>query len=177
MPRKTAKTKPKRRKPPLVIGPNPVKQAAFLKAYVIAGANVTAAAVVAKINRSTHYDWLAHDETYPQRFEAARQAACEAVEYEIFRRGQLGYEEPIVYQGVISTDNEGAPITVRKFSDTLLIFRAKALMPERYGDKTKLEHSGGVDTGTIKVVFDEDWCGNDAHEKARQSDAPRDPAP
>lgn len=147
-------------------GPNPAKQAAFLAAYALCGANVTAASREAKIDPSTHYDWLKRDRSYPERFEAARQAACDAIEEEIFRRGQIGYDEPIVYKGEISKDKRGRIVTVRRFSDVLLIFRAKALMPEKYGDRTKLEHST-PDNSPLEVVFNSGWYGNDAHEKQR----------
>lgn len=155
-------------------GPNPARQAAFLAAYALCGANVTAAAREAKIDPSTHYDWLKRDKTYPERLEAARQAACDAIEAEIFRRGQVGYDEPVVYQGKIAKDKRGRLVTVRRFSDVLLIFRAKALMPEKYGDRTKLEHST-PDNTPLEVVFNQGWYGNDAHQKQEQ--AKRDQRP
>ncbi len=55
-----------------------------------------------------------------------------------------GIDEPVVYQGRISKDRRGRPVTVRKYSDLLLIFRAKKMCPE-YRDSSKIELSGSID--------------------------------
>jgi hypothetical protein len=59
-----------------------------------------------------------------------------------------GVEEPIVYQGEITN-------TVRRYSDTLLIFLLKARRPEKFRDNVKVEH-GGLGDGAIevKLAFD-----------------------
>jgi len=51
------------------------------------------------------------------------------------RRARDGVEEPIFHQG----KNVG---TVRKYSDTLLIFLLKSHKPERYNPPQKQEHTG-----------------------------------
>jgi hypothetical protein len=129
-------------------GPNRTAQAAFLEAFVQTGANITQASSLAGIDRQSHYDWMATDPTYPERFEEANEAARDAVEAEIKRRGQDGYDEPIVYKGAISKDENGKPVCVRKFSDVLLIVRAKAMMPEKYRDRSDVK---GELNGTLKV--------------------------
>ena len=47
-------------------------------------------------------------------------------------RGRLGWLEPKFYEGRVCG-------FVRKYSDGLLLARLKALAPQKYGDKTKVE--------------------------------------
>lgn len=106
----------------------------FLDAFAQHG-NVSAAARAAGVGRSTVYQWQEHDEDFAAAFREAEILARDAVDEEIHRRGVLGWDDP-VYQG-------GARVgTIRKFSDTLLIFLAKGLMPEKYKDR--VEHSGQI---------------------------------
>jgi hypothetical protein len=143
-------------------------QTRFLAAYVRTGANVAAACRMAGISRPCHYNWLKLDASYKERFEAAHADACDAVEEEIKRRGQDGYDQPVVYRGVISRDEQGQPVVVRKYSDGLLMFRARALMPEKYGERARKE----VDDSPPRVVVieDEGWYGNDAHQRQAARD-------
>jgi hypothetical protein len=53
------------------------------------------------------------------------------LEEEAYRRGVLGYEEPVYYQGVKCG-------SITKYSDSLLRFRLKAEMPEKYNPIHKL---------------------------------------
>lgn len=144
-----------------------VKQVAFLTAYVECGGNLTEAAKLAGVDRTSHgKNWIKKP-VYAAAFAEAHAKACERIEHEIYRRGELGYEEPIVYKGQISKDADGKPLTVRKYSDTLLIFRAKKFIPE-YRDHTSIEHSGQM-TQRVVVAQDEDWYGNDAHRLPAQA--------
>ena len=147
-------------------------QIAFLAAYAAYG-SIVAAATESKVARSMHYEWLREDETYKARFDAAHRDYCDALEDEIDRRGRRGFEEPVVYQGkltyepllnkdgTVKVDRKGRPryskkpLTVRKYSDNLLMFRAKAAMPDKYRDNAKIEHTGpGGAPLSIKVEFE-----------------------
>lgn len=149
-----------------------VNQSNFLAAYAVCGV-ISEAADRAGVARGRHYAWLQEDPTYKDRFQSAHQEACEAIETEIRRRAVEGYEEPVVYQGSftyepqrnkdgsIKYDRLGNPIqqtkplSVRKFSDNLLMFRAKAMMPDKYRDNAKVEHTGpggGPFEVTVKFV-------------------------
>ncbi|HEV3340367.1 MAG TPA: hypothetical protein VG125_08415 [Pirellulales bacterium] len=143
-------------------------QATFLAAYAQAGGNITAACRVAGISRTSHYRWLKDDASYAERFQAAHEEACDAVEEEIKRRGQDGYDQPVVYHGDISRDEQGQPVVVRKYSDRLLMFRARALMPERYGERTRNEADDSPPR--VVVIEDEGWYGNDAHQRQAARD-------
>jgi hypothetical protein len=99
--------------------------------------NITTAAGVAKTSRQNHYNWLAIDPAYGDAVKAAMQAAGDRLEEEARRRATEGTLEPVFYQG----DKVG---TVRRFSDTLLIFLLKGAKPEKYRDRTDVRHSGAV---------------------------------
>lgn len=123
-----------------------LKQAPFLAAFRIT-ASITRAAAAAKIDRQQHYRWLAEDPDYAEEFKQARIEAAQALEDEAIRRAHEGWEEPVIYQGELCyhTDSLGRrmpkrPLTIRKYSDQLLIATLKAWQPERYRERT--EHTG-----------------------------------
>jgi len=107
-----------------------IKREAFLAAYAEVG-TITHAAELAGVTRNSHYDWM-NDPEYVQRFREAEKQACEVLEKEIRRRAVEGVDEPVFHKG----EQCG---TVRKYSDTLLIFAAKGAMPEKYRENAKLE--------------------------------------
>lgn len=131
-----------------------LKRTAFLAAYAKSG-NITAAAKSAKCHRDSHYEWL-QDPDYERAFALAHAEACELLEVEARRRAVTGVNEPVIYQGRQSYEaarnkdgtvkldpNTGeaipVPLTIRKYSDVLLIFLMKAAMPHKYRDNFKGE--------------------------------------
>src|SRR5262245_58419046 len=115
----------------------PEAQKRFLEAYAKCG-NVTEAAGKVGISRERHYDWL-QDPEYEARFADAYGQACEQVDREIRRRGVVGILKPVWYKG----EKVGS---IREYSDTLLIFLAKGMMPDKYAQfiKGDIEHSGTI---------------------------------
>lgn len=107
-------------------------QRRFLAAFADVG-TIWHAAEQAGVGRRTHYDWLATDRAYAAEFEEALGRATDALEGEARRRAITGVDEPVFYQGVQCG-------TVRKHSDTLLIFLLKGRRREVFGDK--VEHTG-----------------------------------
>lgn len=137
-----------------------MQQAAFLTALVQAGGIISRAAKLCGVNRENHSIWLREDETYRRRVDAAIEEANDEIEAEIVRRGQHGYDEPIVYKGKISVDPQtGKPLCVRRYDTTLLIFLAKARMPDKYRERIETEtkgtlhvnHSGDVSLSVAAV--------------------------
>lgn len=128
------------------------KKEAFLAAYAQLG-NVSAAAIAAKCSRRDHYRWLKDDTGYKARFDDAHKEACENLEAEARRRAVEGVEEPVFHKGQVCG-------TIRKYSDTLLIFLLKGAVPEKY--RERFEHSG-PGGGAIVIEEREDWYGNNAH--------------
>ncbi len=123
-----------------------VKQRGFLVAYAVNGANVTRAAKAAGVHRRTHYEWL-ESPVYEEAFKDAHAAAVEWLEAEVHRRAVIGWVEPIF-------GKDGMVGVKRKFSDTLLAMRARALAPDRYGDKAGTAVQVNVDMRTQVEVRD-----------------------
>ncbi len=116
---------------------------AFLEAFRRSG-NITLAARCVRVSRRSHYRWLSRDSGYGQAFEIARVEAADLLEDEARRRAVEGVEEPVGWY-------KGEPGgVVRRYSDTLLIFLMKALMPEVYGNR--VDHGGAwsrIDISTL----------------------------
>lgn len=90
-------------------------------------ANVMLACRAVSIGRATVYEWRNTDGKFRLHWEDAEEEANETIEAEIHRRAIVGVEEPVHYQGRRID-------TIRRYSDTLLIFLAKARMPHKYRD-------------------------------------------
>lgn len=105
------------------------KRRAFLAAYAECGM-LTKAAELADCDITSHYHWK-EDKLYYAAFLRAREMAADRHEDEATRRA-FGWEEERL-------DAEGTPYTVKKYSDTLLIVRLKALKPEEYRENFKIE--------------------------------------
>lgn len=110
------------------------RKIAFLLNLSVLG-NRTRAAKATGVSTVATWMWRRDDDVFRERYMEAMKMAAELHEDEMFRRASEGVLEP-VYQG-------GALVgSVRKFSDTLLIFALKGAMPEKYKDR--VEHSGEV---------------------------------
>lgn len=115
------------------------KKELFLDAFAEHGI-VLKAAQSAGIDRRTVYKWLEHDEKFMLAFNQAKENARDIVRAEIHRRAIEGWDEEVYQLGKYAG-------TMRKYSDTLLIFHAKALMPE-YRDKQHIDVSGSLTINT-----------------------------
>jgi hypothetical protein len=120
------------------------KQRLFLEAFSQQG-NVMVAARAAGVCRRMVYQWLEHDEDFSFAFNQAKEDAKDVLRAEIYRRGHDGWEENQYYMGFLQGK-------VRKYSDTLLIFHAKMLMPE-YREKQSLEVTtpGAIETYKVRI--------------------------
>jgi hypothetical protein len=145
----------------------PEKMTAFLAALAET-CQVGKAAAAVGISRYTAYIWRKNDPDFAARWDDAMRAGLLVLEDEMHRRAIDGVAEPVLHQGQPTylteyyTDDEGEkrqrvrvdengqpiPMTVRKYSDTLAIFLAKAHDP-KYRDNSKLELSGHLALGTI----------------------------
>jgi len=143
-PKKTRTARaPRQRRPGESLTPDEiaVTKSAFLDDYAKHG-NIGAACDKACIHRSTIYRWQEQDEVFGLTFQQVKADYCDKLRHEIDRRATQGVLEPVASAGRVVAH-------VRKFSDTLLIFQAKALMPE-YRDKQQVEVTG-KDGGPIET--------------------------
>ncbi len=93
--------------------------------------NVSKAAEAAGVGRTTHYLWAREDPEYARAADSAMETAADVLEEEARRRAHDGVDEPVFYQGEVCG-------TVRKYSDTLLIFLLKGAKPDKYRERTSV---------------------------------------
>ncbi len=106
-------------------------QRAFLAVYGEMGV-IRRACKVAGVGRTTHYDWMEANPEYRRAFENAQEDAADNLEAEVYRRAVKGVRKPIGwYKGE-------AGGYVREYSDLLLMFRLKALRPEKYRERVEV---------------------------------------
>ena len=103
-------------------------QRAFLECYREMGV-IRRACKVAKVGRSSHYEWMEANPEYRRAFEDAQEDAADSLEVEVYRRAVKGVKKPVGwYKGV-------AGGYVRERSDLLLMFALKALRPEKFRER------------------------------------------
>jgi hypothetical protein len=96
----------------------------FLDGYAKTG-RLEQSCVNANLPPKTHYRRLAADPVYQEAFAQAERKFADVVQTEVVRR---------------AFDKE---------SDTLLMFLARGFMPDRYRDRTSVEHSGTINLAQI----------------------------
>lgn len=128
---------------------------------------------VARVHRDTVLKARKADPTFDEAVETAMEAGVDRAEQEAFRRAVVGFEEPVVHQGVMALryqhDEQGrlvldengkplpvidergqpVPLTIRKHSDTLLSLVLKGRRKRVYADRTELT---GADGGPVATA-------------------------
>lgn len=122
----------------------PEKLAAFHEQLAATG-NVTAAAEAAGIPRTCIYDWRAEDPEFAAAMDASAQRGLDRAEDELARRGIQGWDEPVYQQGHMVG-------SVRRFSDTCLIFLLKNRRRDIYGDRQQVDVNAVGDLGAAMAA-------------------------
>ena len=112
------------------------KQAAFLAAYAKLG-NITAAAAASGCDPSNHRVTWKKNPRYMEAFKEAHKQAVELMEAEAIRRATRGTDEPVFHKGKPCG-------SIRRYSDTLLIFLLKAAKPKKYRERVDMTHGGTI---------------------------------
>jgi hypothetical protein len=115
------------------------RQERFLKALAETGI-VSAAVEIAGTSRTRVYDLRKRDAGFAAGWEEAEERAADALETEAWRRAVVGVQEPLVSGGKVMRDDEGQPLAIRRYSDTLMLALLKARRPERFKDRAVVEH-------------------------------------
>lgn len=108
------------------------KRAAFLESLIETGGNVSRSCIVAGIGRQRVYEWRTDDLEFATAWDEAVESGTDELEEEARRRAFAGVDEPVFYQG----EECG---TIRKYSDTLLIFLLKGRRPDRYRERVTID--------------------------------------
>ncbi len=115
----------------------------FLQALADTGSVVRAVAV-AKVARSYAYEIRTAEPSFAAAWKEAEEIGVELMEAEARRRAVEGCLKP-VFQGGKRVGE------VLEYSDTLLIFLLKAHRPEKYRERSQVEHTG-KDGGPIRYA-------------------------
>jgi hypothetical protein len=102
----------------------------FLEALSETG-NVTAATQIAGTSRTRVYALRKEDSSFAAAWEEAEQIAADGLEAEARRRAVAGVQEPLVSAGKLVRGDDGQPITIRRYSDNLLLALLRAHRPPR----------------------------------------------
>lgn len=114
-------------------------------AHLAESGNVKASCRKAGVSRQTAYLHRAQDDEFAQAWEHALTVATSLLEDEAWRRAVRGVSEPVYFKG----DKVGS---VRRYSDTLLIFLLKAHNPQKY--RERLDINANIQGVThIKVEY------------------------
>jgi len=128
----------------------PRRQKRFLDALAEIG-NISQAVALAGTNRSSVYAARKRDEAFAAAWDEALEIATDGLEQEARRRAVVGVDEPIVSHGRLVIDEDGNAVTVKRYSDGLLIALLKA-HSAKFGDRTNV-NLAGRDSGPIIVTI------------------------
>ena len=126
----------------------PERVALFLQTYRESGGNFRAAAEAACPGRqegdrrpcySTFVKLKKSDMGFAAACEEVLVEAADLIDAEIDRRGRLGWLDPIVQKGEHVRGPDGELMYIRRFDSKLLLARARALMPDKYGEKKTVD--------------------------------------
>ena len=101
------------------------RQEQFLKALADTG-SVTTAVATARTSRTRVYELRKTDPAFAAKWEEAEEIATDRLEEEARRRAIEGVAQPLVSAGKLVRGDDGQPITVRHYSDNLLLGLLKA---------------------------------------------------
>ena len=116
--------------------------------------NVSAAAAAAGLSRVTFYEWRSADSAFAAAWDEALETAIDAMELEARRRAVEGVEKPLI--GRVGKDQDGIITVIREYSDSLMTLLLKAHRPEKYRERTDVQHHG-----TIEIEYVNDWRSTD----------------
>ena len=116
----------------------PKKEETFLLALTENG-NVSKASEIVGISRRRMYDLKKENSDFAAAWDSAVEVYIDLLEAEADRRAREGVEKPV---GFHKGEHQGT--FVKEFSDTLLIFRLKALRPEKYRERVDAKVTGDV---------------------------------
>lgn len=115
------------------------RQERFLHALGETGI-VSTATEIAGTSRTRVYELRKRDPVFAGAGEEAEERAADALEAEAWRRAVDGVPEPLVSSGRVVRDDDGLPIAIRRYSDTLMLALLKARRPEKFKDRAVVEH-------------------------------------
>jgi hypothetical protein len=82
---------------------------------------LTTAVDIAGTSCTRVYELRKRDAAFGTGWEEAEERAADALETEAWRRAAYGVPDPLVSAGKLVRCNDGVPLMIRRYSDTLMI--------------------------------------------------------
>lgn len=105
---------------------------------------LSAACVVAGVNRATVFRWKKDDEEFAAAYADALEQAADKIESEARRRAVEGFDEPVYYKGELVG-------TIKRYSDTLLVNLLRADR-EKFRNQGTVQVNANVDIATAIIA-------------------------
>lgn len=128
------------------------RQQRFLTALAATGSE-EAAASEAGVDRARLLGLREVDEEFGMQWEKAKTCFIEKLRQEARRRAIDGVPEPLVSDGKVIRDDEGRPVSVKRFSDSLLVALLKTNGPGRFTEAAALAKGYPIWMGWLAVSF------------------------
>ncbi len=112
------------------------RRPALLAALAETG-NISLSCKICEMKPDTFYRYLHEDPEFAKAVERAKEIAADLLEADVYRRARFGVQEPVFYKGRVVG-------TVLRYSDGNAQFLLRGLRPEKYADRSKIEHSGSI---------------------------------
>jgi hypothetical protein len=100
--------------------------------------NVRGACIAAAVPRTNIYEHRRADEAFAKAWEEAVEIATDRLEAEAWRRGVDGVPEPLVSAGRLVSGEDGKPVYVQRYSDSLLTLLLRANR-DKFRERTAVE--------------------------------------
>jgi hypothetical protein len=124
----------------------PINVARFLEIIYLTG-NLSGACKAISVSFETINKWRRDDPVFAAAMDEAIERHKDVIEDAIHQRGIVGVEKP-VFQGGKLVGYQ------REYSDSLLLAKAKAYIPEKYGDRLRVEQDTSVKVEIPKEIAD-----------------------
>jgi hypothetical protein len=129
------------------------KKRAWIAAYGKCGL-VRRACKAASVSHGAYYGWLKDDPQFAEAVRYAKEEFTERLEREADRRAVEGVPRLKFHNGKPVIDpRTGKHYVEREYSDTLLIFRLKALRPEVYRERREVTLSRSEREAKIEALL------------------------
>lgn len=133
-----------------------VKKVTFLRAFAVRGVMRDGLRAAGVSYNTVHQHWRKTDPWFERMLLEATLESKDVLEAEAHRRAVEGVDEPVIYQGMVTTvfdpvTGQDKVLTVKKYSDTLLAMLLKASDPEKYREQQKVDVQHGGVVGVLVV--------------------------
>lgn len=132
------------------------KKCLYLKGLAQRGVSRDGLLAAGGVSYTTLGNWREADPWFKHMEVEATFEAKDNLEAEAYRRAVQGVDEPVVFQGMVTTvfdveTGKDKVLTVKKYSDSLLAMLLRASDPEKYRENSKLSVDHGGTVGVLVV--------------------------